>query len=355
LRENSLNDLTVAELLRLLVDIGEQLRTRGITRSENVPTGDLAEFLFCRAYGWEQAGNSEQAFDATDSEGRRYQIKGRRIHKRTSSRQLSAIRDLDGFDTLAAVLFDHHYGVLKAALIPNEVVRRRAKHVAHDNKWNFLLTDDVWREAGVRDVTVILKTAWKQLRSASEVTRPVDLSSLSEAQINKLQRIVDEAQRDQRKAHGEGRTRSWQHLEAHSRGRVSPPRSTVSKGNTGVKVTDKRSAMERVNATLGQRALHPGNTHFSNVNARKPVWWFNVDPRKFRNDLHLLCADGRGLVWLRIDANTVRQPERTFRYRSDKDMVDFEISCDPGRQYLRDVKSGGSGYDFRPHIRREWP
>lgn len=78
--EHSLNDLTVAELLRLHVGIGEQLRTRGITRGEDVPTGDLAEFLFCRAYGWEQAGNSEKAFDATDSEGRRYQIKGRRIH-----------------------------------------------------------------------------------------------------------------------------------------------------------------------------------------------------------------------------------------------------------------------------------
>jgi len=353
-REHSLNDLTVAELLRLLVGIGEQLRTRGITRGENVPTGDLAEFLFCRAYGWEQAGNSEKAFDATDSEGKRYQIKGRRIHKRTSSRQLSAIRDLEGFDILAAVLFDHYYDVSKAVLIPNEVVRRRAKHVAHDNKWNFLLTDDVWREAGVRDVTVILRTAWKQLCTASEVTGAVDLSSLSEAQLNKLQEIVDEAQADQRRCKEQavpdpGSVRRPTRLAA-----VSPPRSTASKGNTAVKATDKRSAMERINATLGQRLLHPGNTHFSNVNAGKPVWWFNVDPRKFRNDLHLLCANGRGLIWLRIEADTVRHPERTFRYRSDKDVVDFEICCDRGSQYMRDVKSGGNGYDFRPHVRREW-
>ena len=23
-------------------------------------------------------------------------------------------------------------------------------------------------------------------------------------------------------------------------------------------------------------------------------------------------------------------------------------------RYMRDVKSGASGYDFRPHVRREW-
>ena len=36
----------------------------------------------------------------------RDRIKGRRLHARNGSRQLSAIRDLDGFDMLAAVLFD---------------------------------------------------------------------------------------------------------------------------------------------------------------------------------------------------------------------------------------------------------
>ncbi|MYF93930.1 MAG: hypothetical protein F4210_00145 [Holophagales bacterium] len=113
--------------------------------------------------------------------------------------------------------------------------------------------------------------------------------------------------------------------------------------------------MERVNAALGRQLLHRGNTHFSNVNSGKPVWWFNVDPRKFRNDLHLLCADAGDLIWLRIVANAVGHPERTFRYRPEKDVVDFEISCDRGDRYMRDVKSGGSEYDFRPHVRREWP
>ena len=86
--------LSVAELLVLHAQIGEELRERGVVRSANNPTGDLAEYLFCRAFGWQQAPNSERGYDATGADGTRYQIKGRRIHHRNKSRQLSAIRDI---------------------------------------------------------------------------------------------------------------------------------------------------------------------------------------------------------------------------------------------------------------------
>lgn len=38
--------LSVAELLVLHAEIGEELRERGVVRSANNPTGDLAEYLF---------------------------------------------------------------------------------------------------------------------------------------------------------------------------------------------------------------------------------------------------------------------------------------------------------------------
>ena len=116
---------------------------------------------------------------------------------------------------------------------------------------------------------------------------------------------------------------------------------------------NKVSAIERVNSALGHALLNRGNTTFSNVNRAKPVWWFNIDPYKFKNDLHLLCVKNTGLIWLKIEANTFRNPERTFRFRSDKGRVDLEVAC--GRErYMHDVKSRGSGYDFHPHIQREW-
>src|SRR5436309_8455473 len=144
------------ELLALHAQIAEELRTRGITRSSNNPTGDLAEYLFCKAFGWKQAGNSNANIDAIgDPGGIRYQVKGRRMTRRNHSRQLSAIRDLGSarFDFLAGVLFSEDYSIVRAAIIPRAVVVERASFVSHTNSHKFLLRDDVWDAPGVRNVT----------------------------------------------------------------------------------------------------------------------------------------------------------------------------------------------------------
>ena len=150
---NDLSKMTLREILGLHSGILEELRRRGVARNDNNPTANLSEFLFCRAYDWQEAPNSEKGYSASDRGGVRYQIKGRRLHRRNESRQLSAIRDLDGFDTLAAVLLDKDYRVLRAALIPCAVVRRRCKFVRHTNSYKFMLTDDVWDDRRVTDVT----------------------------------------------------------------------------------------------------------------------------------------------------------------------------------------------------------
>lgn len=156
-----LKSLSVAELLVLHAQVGEELRDRGVVRSANNPTGELAEYLFCRAFGWQQAPNSERGYDATGLDGTRYQIKGRRIHRRNKSRQLSAIRDIAGghFDVLAGVLFDDDFNVMKAALIPIAFVIERSTYIAHTNSNKFMLRDDVWTVAGVRDVTAEVAAA----------------------------------------------------------------------------------------------------------------------------------------------------------------------------------------------------
>ena len=92
-----LTRMTPAELLRLYAGIGTELRRRGIVRSENI-TGDMAEYLFCRTFGWTRAGDGIT----------RYQVKARRITPANPSRELGAIRDIAGqhFDFLAGLLFD---------------------------------------------------------------------------------------------------------------------------------------------------------------------------------------------------------------------------------------------------------
>ena len=151
--------LSPIELLTLHARIAEALRERGITRSSNNPTGDLAEYLFCKAFGWQQADNSNRSIDAIGQEGLRYQIKGRRVTRHNKSRQLGAIRDMAGqhFDFLAGVLFSEEYGIVRAAIIPRVIVEQRAKFLSHTNSHKFMLRDDVWNDPGVQDVTMALK------------------------------------------------------------------------------------------------------------------------------------------------------------------------------------------------------
>ena len=159
----ALKDKPVSDLLSLHVSILEELRGRGVTRSANNITGELAEYLFCRAFGWDTAHKSHKGFDARDRDGRRYEIKGRRLDGRNPSRQLSAIRSLDEFDFLATALFDERYRVARAALIPSAVVADRSTYVEHTNSYKFMLQDNVWDAPDVRDVTTDLRSAWDAL------------------------------------------------------------------------------------------------------------------------------------------------------------------------------------------------
>ncbi len=154
-----LSGLACTELLSLHAQVADELRDRGITRTSNNPTGDLAEYLFCKAFDWNQVGNSNANTDATGLEGRRYQIKGRRVTKHNNSRQLSAIRDLEGahFDFLAGVIFSEDYTVIRAAIVPRLVVLERAKFVQRTNSYKFFLRNDVWSTLDVRDVTAELR------------------------------------------------------------------------------------------------------------------------------------------------------------------------------------------------------
>jgi hypothetical protein len=154
-----LSHLSARELLALNADVLEELRDRDILRSSNNPTGDLAEFLFCRAFGWDRKDNSYPNIDGICPKGVRYQIKGRRMRLPTDSRQLSVIRDLAGghFDFIAGVLFFADYRVMRAAIIPRAVAVERARYVKRTNSHTLFLRDDVWRAENVRDVTAALQ------------------------------------------------------------------------------------------------------------------------------------------------------------------------------------------------------
>ncbi|MEM8799756.1 MAG: hypothetical protein AAGF15_06725 [Pseudomonadota bacterium] len=154
-----LREKSVREMLAIHAAAMSELRDRNVLRSENQPTGDLAEHLFCKAFGWVQAKNSVKSYDAKDRAGVRYQIKGRRLKQAGQERQLSAIRDLNGFDVLAVVIFNRDFGIQKAALLPSEMVRQHARFNQHTNSYRFMATDQILNASGATDATDALVEA----------------------------------------------------------------------------------------------------------------------------------------------------------------------------------------------------
>jgi hypothetical protein len=159
LRTIDLASVLPRELLVLQATALRELRRRNIVRTNNAPAGDYAELLFAMAFGWTLAGSSSSGHDAVDNDHKRYQIKCRRITAENPSRQLSALRKLDGkpFDYLAAVLLGADIEVMRAAIIPHEVVVANSIFTPHVNAHRFILRDNIWNIDGVSDVTPMLK------------------------------------------------------------------------------------------------------------------------------------------------------------------------------------------------------
>ena len=113
-------DSNPLQLLNIHAWIMAELCRQGITRSTNNPVGDLAEYLFCRAFNWKQAPNSARDADAIDLNSKTYQIKSRRLTTKNKSRQLGAIRKIDQkkFDCLAAVIFQETIKSLERQSFP---------------------------------------------------------------------------------------------------------------------------------------------------------------------------------------------------------------------------------------------
>ncbi len=149
-----LSELTVKELLQLQAAATNELKSRGVVRTQNNPLGDYTEWLVSEALGLELQANSKAGYDGINKEGERVQIKGRRVTPTNNSRQLSAIRkyaDKD-FDSLAAVIFDEHFNVLEALLVPHEVVGEYASYREHVNAHILILKGPILSDPRVKSI-----------------------------------------------------------------------------------------------------------------------------------------------------------------------------------------------------------
>ena len=157
----NLMDRSTRELLTLFGETLGELRRRNVIRSNNNPVADYAERIAADALGLTLVSRSTAGYDAIDTQGGRFEIKGRRRTPENRSTQLSAIRGLDKnhFDFLIGILFEDDFSVQRACLVPIHVVRLVSAYRAHVNAWVLHLRDSLWEVDGVKDVTAEIRKA----------------------------------------------------------------------------------------------------------------------------------------------------------------------------------------------------
>ncbi len=163
--DSNLKALRVAELLQLYANVLQELNDRGVCRSTNNPVADLAETLAIKTLNLKPAPKNTKGYDALDDRGQKYEIKGRRITLHNPSRMLSAIRDCNAkhFDFLVGLLFAEDFSLLRACVVPFEIVKERSHYRQHTNANIFELKDEIWEQPGVRDITTELRLTLVQL------------------------------------------------------------------------------------------------------------------------------------------------------------------------------------------------
>ena len=142
----NLKTLKDKDLLRLYNDLMEELRERQLVRSSNNPVSDYAEKIVADLMSLTLQRGSNKGYDALDEKtGLRYQIKGRRLTKHNSSKQLGVIRNLDQslFDYLIAVIFNNYCEPVEIWQIPREIIPKYSKYSEHQNGHILLVQGDL--------------------------------------------------------------------------------------------------------------------------------------------------------------------------------------------------------------------
>jgi hypothetical protein len=133
----SLKRRKTARLLSEWAAIMRELRRREAIRSENNPTGDLAEALVAEHFGVELENNSTPGYDLCLSDGTRVQVKGRRRTLRSKPSHFGLMRklDQDPFDLLVVVLFDEEFMVESCYRLSIQAARELSRFSRHTNAW----------------------------------------------------------------------------------------------------------------------------------------------------------------------------------------------------------------------------
>lgn len=154
----SIQQKSSVDLMNMYAEILAELKNRDVVRTYNNPVGEYAEWLVKEKLGFKLEPNSKKGYDAYDSKtGYRFQVKSRweRGAASAQSRELNVIRNLDDnqFDYLIVVIFDDHFGVKEAYMLPHDTVKTYARHSEHQNGHILIAMGAVLADKDTKNIT----------------------------------------------------------------------------------------------------------------------------------------------------------------------------------------------------------
>ena len=126
-----LEQLDVADLLRLWAESTTELKRRGVIQTRNM-VGEIAEAVAHAYLGGVRGSFSQAGWDIRTDAGERVQVKGvwrTADRKRTNT---SAIRD-QNYDTVLIIELDHYFEHARGFMLSREVVEQLFPVTAHVN------------------------------------------------------------------------------------------------------------------------------------------------------------------------------------------------------------------------------
>lgn len=118
--------------MQAFADAFGALRDRGVIRTNNMPTGDIAESLVAAKFGVELSAGNTHGYDVL-ADGIRYQVKGHRVLPGKKGKHYGAIRNIESrpFDVLIAVHLDVNFAPLEAFSVEWQAVKKLSRYNAH--------------------------------------------------------------------------------------------------------------------------------------------------------------------------------------------------------------------------------
>ena len=104
---------------------------------------------------------------------------------------------------------------------------------------------------------------------------------------------------------------------------------------------NKNEAIE-IARTTHNVELERANTHFSNVNQKKPVWWIEFPLRKLdeHNQINLVVEKSGVVTLLEVPTSFLKENLEGFRIRDEKQMLCLDLDIETFRNVIGADKLG---------------